>query len=97
MVFTGSSLIKKRMRGLPGEEEGGLASLPPTEEDLVALCRELNLLGAKHVVVRVSDENQSGPCGECPGIDYAEASKSVITRELGGTSIPFASPELHGA
>jgi hypothetical protein len=28
-----------------------LISRPPTEEDLVALCRELNLRGAKYVVV----------------------------------------------
>ena len=28
------------------------------------------------------------------GIDYAEASKSVVVHEIGGVPIPFASPEL---
>ncbi len=28
------------------------------------------------------------------GIDYAEAARSVVIRELDGVAIPFASPEL---
>lgn len=136
---------------LPSDQEGGLASRPPTEEDFVALCRELNSLGAKYVVVgglaimhagyprttgdidliiaadleneaivfkaleslpdqcvkeldpgdvakylvvRVSDEIMVDLMAKASGIDYEEASKSIVTRELGGVSIPFASPEL---
>lgn len=136
---------------LSGESEGELTSRPPTEEDLVALCRELNRVGAKYVVVgglaimqagyprttgdvdliiaadlenearvfqaletlpdqcvkeldpgdvakylvvRVADEILVDLMARASGIDYAEAIKSSVTRELGGVSIPFASPEL---
>ncbi len=136
---------------LPVEAEGELTSRPPTEEDLVALCRELNLAGAKYVVVgglaimqagyprttgdvdlivasdleneakvfkaleslpdqcvkeldsgdvakylmvRVADEILVDLMACASGIDYAEAIKSVVIREVGGVPIPFASPEL---
>lgn len=128
-----------------------LISRPPTEEDLVALCRELNLRGAKYVVVgglaiiaaglprmtadvdlmvatdleneakifsalstlpdnavrelqpgelqqynviRVGDEIMVDLMRTAGGIDYAEAAKHVVVRELGGVPIPFASPRL---
>ena len=35
-----------------GEEEDGLASRPPTEDDLVSLCRELNSRGANLLFLR---------------------------------------------
>ena len=134
-----------------GPQEGDLVPRPPVEEDLVALCREMNKLGAryivvggfaimqagyprttgdvdlviaadlenearvfqaletlsdkavkeldpgdvsKYLVVRVADEILVDLMASASGIDYAEASKSVVVRELGGVPIPFASPEL---
>jgi len=128
-----------------------LISRPPTEADLVALCRELNQRGAKYVVVgglaviaaglprmttdvdlmvavdaeneakiysalatlpdnavrelqpgelsqytvvRVGDEILVDLMRSAGGIDYAEAAKHVVVRELGGVPIPFASPQL---
>lgn len=49
---------------------------------------------AKYVVVRVADEILVDLMASASGIDYAEASKSVVVREVGGVPIPFASPEL---
>ena len=128
-----------------------LISRPPTEDDLVALCRELNQRGAKYVVVgglaiiaaglprmttdvdlmvakdleneakvfsalstlpdnavrelqpgelqqynviRVGDEILVDLMVSAGGIDYAEAAKHIVVRELGGVPIPFASPRL---
>ncbi len=128
-----------------------LISRPPTEEDLVFLCRELNRRGAKYVVVgglaviaaglprvttdvdlmvsadleneakvfsalstlpdnavrelqpgelqqynvvRVGDEIMVDLMVSAGGIDYPEAAKHVVVRELGGVPIPFASPRL---
>jgi hypothetical protein len=128
-----------------------LISRPPTEQDLIALCRELNLRTAKYVVVgglaiiaaglprtttdvdlmvavdaenegkiyaalatlpdkavcelkpgelsqytvvRIGDEILVDLMRSAGGIDYAEAAKHVIIRELGGVPIPFASPRL---
>ncbi len=124
---------------------------PPVENDLVALCRELNQRGAKYVVVggfaiiaagfprftgdvdlvvaadaenetkvfsalstlpdnavrelqpgelrqynviRVGDEILVDLMRSAGGIDYAEAAKDVVIREVGGVPIPFASPRL---
>ena len=128
-----------------------LISRPPTEADLIALCRELNQRGAKYVVVgglaiiaaglprmtmdvdlmvavdleneakvfsalatlpdnavrelqpgelqiyniiRVGDEILVDLMRSAGGIDYDEAAKHVVVRELGGVPIPFASPRL---
>jgi hypothetical protein len=128
-----------------------LISRPPTEEDLVGLCRELNQRGAKYLVVgglaiiaaglprmttdvdlivavdleneakvyaalstlpdnavrellpgdlqqynivRVGDEILVDLMRSAGGIEYAEAAKHVVIRELGGVPIPFASPRL---
>jgi len=128
-----------------------LISRPPTQEDLVALCRELNQRAAKYVVVgglaiiaaglprttadidlivaadpeneakvfsalstlpdnavrelqpgelqqynviRVGDEILVDLMRTAGGIDYAEAARHVVVRELDGVPIPFASPEL---
>jgi len=49
---------------------------------------------AKYLVVRVADEILVDLMASASGIDYAEASKSVVIREVGGVPIPFASPEL---
>ena len=49
---------------------------------------------AKYVVVRVADEILGDLMASASGIDYAEASKSMVIREVGGVPIPFASPEL---
>jgi hypothetical protein len=128
-----------------------LISRPPTQADLVALCRELNQRGAKYVVVgglaiiaaglprmttdvdlmvavdaeneskvfsalstlpdnavrelqtgelqqynviRVGDEILVDLMGSAGGIDYAEAAKDVVIREIDGVPVPFASPRL---
>ena len=42
------------------EDEDALESRPPTTEDLVQLCRELNRLGARYVVVGGMAMNQHG-------------------------------------
>ena len=49
---------------------------------------------ARFNVVRVSDEILVGLTASASGIDYAEASKSVVIHEIDGVPIPFASPEL---
>lgn len=49
---------------------------------------------AKFLVVRVADEILVDLMATASGIDYAEAAKSVVIRELDGVAIPFASPEL---
>ena len=128
-----------------------LESREPTVEDLRDLCRELNLRGAKYVVIdgfamraanynrrtmdvdlvvaadlenearvfsalstlpdnavrelqpgelqqynviRVGDEILVDLMGSAGGIDYAEAIKHVVIREVNGVPIPFASPKL---
>ena len=128
-----------------------LAPREPTVEDLRDLCRELNLRGAKYVVVggfamratnynrrtmdvdlvvaadlenearvfgalstlpdnavrelqpgelqqynviRVGDEILVELMRSAGGIDYAEAVKHVVIREVDGVPIPFASPQL---
>lgn len=137
--------------GPDDRQAGELVPRDPSLEDVVALCRELNALEAKYVivggfavravgyarhtgdvdlimatdpdneakvfkaleslpdqcvkeldpgdvakylVVRVADEILVDLMGSASGIDYAEASKSVIVREVDGVPIPFASPEL---
>jgi len=49
---------------------------------------------AKYTVVRVADEILIDLMASASGIDYAEASQSIVHREIDGVSIPFASPEL---
>lgn len=128
-----------------------LISRPPTQDDLVSLCRELNQRGAKYMVVgglaviaaglprmttdvdlmvavdpeneakiyaalatlpdnavrelqpgelsqytvvRVGDEILVDLMRSAGGIDYAEAAKDVVVREVDGVPIPFASPRL---
>ncbi len=123
----------------------------PTLEDLRGLCRELNLRGAKYVVIggfairaasynrstmdvdllvaadleneakvfsalstlpdnavrelqpgelqqhnviRIGDEIVVDLLRTAGGIDYAEAAKDVVVREVDGVPIPFASPRL---
>jgi hypothetical protein len=129
----------------------GLEPRQPTVEDLRDLCRELNLRGAKYVVVggfairaanynrstmdidlmvaadleneakvfaalatlpdnavrelqpgelqlhnviRIGDEIMVDLLRSAGGIDYAEAAKNVVVREVDGVPIPFASPRL---
>ena len=124
---------------------------PPIEDDLVALCRELNQRGAKYAVIggfaiiaagyprftgdvdlivaadaeneakvfsalstlpdnavrelqpgeleqynviRVGDEILVDLMRSAGGVDYAEAAKNVVVREIDGVLIPFASPQL---
>jgi len=45
-------------------------------------------------VIRVADEILVDLMCRAGGIDYAEAAKSVIVRDVGGVPIPFASPQL---
>jgi hypothetical protein len=47
-----------------------------------------------HNVIRVGDEILVDLMRSAGGIDYAEAAKDIIMRELGGVQIPFASPRL---
>jgi len=132
-------------------EAGELIPRAPDEEDVAALCRELNRRGArfvviggfavimagyprttgdvdllidasadneakvfdalatlpdgcvreldsgdvaKYAVVRVADEIVVDLMAKAAGIDYEEASKSVVVHEVRGVPIPFASPEL---
>jgi hypothetical protein len=49
---------------------------------------------SEYGVVRVADEILVDLMAKASGIDYSEASKSVVIHELDGVSIPFASPEL---
>ncbi len=49
---------------------------------------------SKYTVVRVADEILVDLMASASGIDHAEASQSVIVREIDGVKIPFASPEL---
>ena len=48
----------------------------------------------KYTVVRVADEILVDLMAKASGIDYAEASQSVVIHEIDGVLIPFASPEL---
>ncbi len=48
----------------------------------------------KYNVIRVGDEILVDLMRSAGGIDYAEASKDVVVRELDGVPIPFASPRL---
>lgn len=49
---------------------------------------------AKYNVVRVADEIVVDLMRAACGIDYAEAAKDVVVREVHGVPIPFASPRL---
>ncbi len=132
-------------------EPDELTSRPPQEEDLAAICRRLNELGARylvcggfaiiqagyprltgdidllvdaalenewkvfhaleilsdkavlqldpgdiarHIVCRVSDEVLVDLMGAASGIEYAEAAREIVVREVQGVPIPFASPRL---
>jgi hypothetical protein len=48
----------------------------------------------KYNVIRVGDEIVVDLLRSAGGIDYAEAAKHVVIRELDGVPIPFASPQL---
>jgi phosphoserine phosphatase len=48
----------------------------------------------KYNVIRVGDEILVALMVSAGGIDYAEAAKGVVIRELDGVPIPFASPRL---
>lgn len=49
---------------------------------------------AKYTVVRVADEILVDLMASASGISYEEASKSLVTHQIDGVKIPFASPEL---
>lgn len=49
---------------------------------------------AQYIVVRVADEVVVDLMRSASGIDYAEAAKDVVIREVQGVAIPFASPRL---
>ena len=48
----------------------------------------------KYTVVRVADEIVVDLMKSAGGIDYQEASKEIVVRNVGGVPIPFASPRL---
>jgi len=47
-----------------------------------------------YTVVRVADEVIVDLMGSAGGIQYAEASREIIVRDVDGVPIPFASPQL---
>ena len=47
-----------------------------------------------HNVIRIGDEITVDLLRSAGGIDYAEAAKNVVVREIDGVPIPFASPQL---
>ncbi len=47
-----------------------------------------------HNVIRIGDEIMVDLLRSAGGIDYAEAVKDVVVREVDGVPIPFASPRL---
>ncbi len=49
---------------------------------------------SQYVVVRVCDEIIVDLMASACGIHYAEASQDIVTREVDGVRIPFASPRL---
>lgn len=49
---------------------------------------------SKYTVVRVGDEITVDLMAKASGIDYEEAKKDIIIRNIGGVPIPFASPKL---
>lgn len=78
---------------LPPHSE--LAPCEPTVEDLRDLCRELQPGDLqKYNVIRVGDEILVDLLRSAGGIDYAEAAKEAVVREVDGVPIPFASPRL---
>jgi hypothetical protein len=48
----------------------------------------------RYTVIRVADEILVDLMRSAGGIDYAEAAVDVVTRDVGGVQIPFASPRL---
>lgn len=48
----------------------------------------------QYTVIRVADEFVVDLMKSAGGIDYAEATKDVVVREVEGVPIPFASPRL---
>jgi hypothetical protein len=48
----------------------------------------------KYKVIRVADEILVDLMRSAGGIDYAEAAKDVVVREVDGVPVPFASPRL---
>jgi len=48
----------------------------------------------QHTVIRVADEIVVDLMRSASGIDYTEAAKDVVTRQVEGVPIPFASPRL---
>jgi hypothetical protein len=48
----------------------------------------------KYNVIRIGDEILVDLLRSAGGIDYAEAAKDVVVREVDGVPIPFASPRL---
>jgi hypothetical protein len=48
----------------------------------------------KYTVVRVADEILIDLMASASGIQFAEASQSIIHHEIDGVRVPFASPEL---
>lgn len=48
----------------------------------------------KHNIIRIGDEILVDLLRAAGGIEYAEAAKDVVVREVDGVPIPFASPRL---
>lgn len=82
-------LIVARDRENEGKVFGALATLP---DNAVSELRPGEL--QKYNVIRVADEVVVDLMGSAGGIDYQQAARDVIVRELDGVPIPFASPRL---
>ena len=48
----------------------------------------------QYTVIRVADEILIDLMVKASGIDFSEAAKDTMTREIDGVAIPFASPRL---
>lgn len=76
-----------------GENEARVFSALETLHDKAVRELEPGEL-QKYNVIRVADEILVDLMVKAGGIDYAEAAKDVVVREINGVPIPFASPRL---
>ncbi len=76
-----------------GENEAKIFSALDTLPDKAVRELEAGEL-QKCNVIRVADEILIDLMVKAGGIDYAEAAKDVVVREIDGVPIPFASPRL---
>ena len=76
----------------PGNETKVFSALATLPDNAVRELQPGEL--QKYSVIRVADEIVVDLMGMAGGIDYHEAARDVVMRELDGVPIPFASPRL---